>query len=76
MAEVEVKPKKAGPIQCSICSQRRAALKRPKTLEQVLFRPSQFHFNFLFGSKEKEGKSEVNTWNLWFLLTHVSSFER
>ncbi|CBI18888.3 unnamed protein product, partial [Vitis vinifera] len=35
MGEAEVKPKKAGPVQCSICSQRRAALKRPKTLEQI-----------------------------------------
>ncbi|KAL6212724.1 hypothetical protein ACLB2K_017942 [Fragaria x ananassa] len=29
------KPKKIGPRQCCICNQKRAALKRPKTLEQI-----------------------------------------
>ncbi|RVX16064.1 Cytoplasmic tRNA 2-thiolation protein 1 [Vitis vinifera] len=55
MGEAEVKPKKAGPVQCSICSQRRAALKRPKTLEQVPLRPSQFQlFRCLVVEKTEE----------------------
>ncbi|XP_015893480.3 cytoplasmic tRNA 2-thiolation protein 1 [Ziziphus jujuba] len=33
--EGDAKPKKAGPRQCCVCNQRRAALKRPKTLEQI-----------------------------------------
>lgn len=30
------KPKKSGARHCCICNQKRAALKRPKTLEQVI----------------------------------------
>lgn len=55
MGEVEeVKPKKAGPIQCSICSQRRAALKRPKTLEQVLSDLLSFILFSLVAEKKEE----------------------
>ncbi|KAF3435064.1 hypothetical protein FNV43_RR22151 [Rhamnella rubrinervis] len=33
--EAHAKPKKAMPRQCCVCNQRRAALKRPKTLDQI-----------------------------------------
>ncbi|KAK6256961.1 hypothetical protein QUC31_000420 [Theobroma cacao] len=33
--EADAKPKKSGPRLCCICNQRRAVLKRPKTLEQI-----------------------------------------
>ncbi|KAF8406676.1 hypothetical protein HHK36_008767 [Tetracentron sinense] len=35
MDDTEAKTNKAGGRQCSICNQRRAALKRPKTLQQI-----------------------------------------
>lgn len=35
MAEAETRGKKPGVRLCSLCNERRAALKRPKTLEQV-----------------------------------------
>lgn len=36
------KPKKSGARHCCICNQKRAALKRPKTLEQVI-PPTRIH---------------------------------
>jgi hypothetical protein len=39
MAAVEAKPVKAGGRLCCVCNKRRAALKRPKTLEQVSLSP-------------------------------------
>jgi hypothetical protein len=46
MKEAEAKPVKAGGRLCCICNKRRAALKRPKTVEQVTLLPSLSFIEF------------------------------